>query len=174
MPSDASIGIKALQLRLGVPQHVLIHLCEKGVVEPELAQTSGRGKRRAFSERNVLEFAVALALRGMELPVSRIAVIVRLLASFLRAVSKAQPNLDVLAALSSGVLELVLYLHDDGRLVLSAHGRGLRGGLLLSAKLPESSKLGRSPSVVRLAALPADYDVRLEVNLTRIAQEALG
>ena len=70
MPAERPIPLKEVQLRLGVPQHVLIHLCEKGVIEPDFADTSGRGKRREFSQRNLFEFAVALALRQFELPVA--------------------------------------------------------------------------------------------------------
>ena len=34
MKADEPITLKQIQLRLGVPQHVLIHLCEKGVIAP--------------------------------------------------------------------------------------------------------------------------------------------
>ena len=82
--------MKEVQLRLGAPQHVLIHLCEKGVVEPDFAETEGRGKRREFSERNLFEFAVALTLRRFELPVATAAVVTRLLRSFARATGKTR------------------------------------------------------------------------------------
>lgn len=63
----APIALKEVQLKLGVPQHVLIHLSEKGVIVPDFAETSGRGKRREFSDRNLFDFGVALALRGFEI-----------------------------------------------------------------------------------------------------------
>src|SRR5258705_8134005 len=88
MAAEEPVTLKEVQLRLGVPQHVLIHLCEKGVIEPDFAETSGRGKRREFSRRNLFEFAVALALRKFELPVSTTAFVVRLLRSFVRATEK--------------------------------------------------------------------------------------
>jgi hypothetical protein len=43
MAPEEPMTLKEVQLRLGVPQHVLIHLCEKGVVEPEVAETSVGG-----------------------------------------------------------------------------------------------------------------------------------
>ena len=46
----------------GKPQHRLIDLCEKAVIQPDLRDVEGRGKSRRFSERN-LEFGVALRLR---------------------------------------------------------------------------------------------------------------
>lgn len=42
------LTLKAVQLKLGVPQHVLIHLCENRVVERDFAETAGRGKRRKY------------------------------------------------------------------------------------------------------------------------------
>ena len=38
-PEEQPITLKEVQLRLGVPQHVLIHLCEKGVIEPDFAES---------------------------------------------------------------------------------------------------------------------------------------
>jgi hypothetical protein len=75
MPAEEPIALKEVQLRLSVPQHVLIHLCEKGVIEPDFADTTGRGKRREFSQRNLFEFAVVLALRQFDLPASTIALL---------------------------------------------------------------------------------------------------
>src|SRR5687768_6012909 len=93
MPRAAEhpITLKEVQLRLGAPQHVLIHLCEKGVILPDFAETAGRGRPREFSRRNLFEFAVALTLRAFELPVATTAFIVRLLRSFEKATAKAVP-----------------------------------------------------------------------------------
>ncbi len=90
--SEQPVTLKEVQLRLGVPQHVLIHLCEKGVIEPDFTQTSARQKRREFSQRNLFEFGVALALDRLELPVAIVALPVRLLWSSILALGKAQPG----------------------------------------------------------------------------------
>lgn len=87
--ADTHITLKEVQLRLSVPQHVLIHLCEKGVIEPHFAETTGQSKRREFSERNVFEFAVALALRSLEVSVPTTALLVRLLRTFTKAAQHA-------------------------------------------------------------------------------------
>jgi len=70
------------------PQHRLIYLCEKGVVEPDLQDAEGRGSSRRFSNRNLLEFAVALRLRDLELPATLIAAVVRVLRAFEGAVGR--------------------------------------------------------------------------------------
>ena len=57
--------------RLDVPQHRLIHLCEKGIVIPGVHAASGRGSSRVFSAGNYLELAVALRLRDMFIPMYR-------------------------------------------------------------------------------------------------------
>ena len=134
MGTEEPITLKEVQLRLGVPQHVLIHLCEKGVIEPDFAETSGRGKRREFSERNVFEFAVALALRRLELPVATVALLVRILRSFVGSVGKAQPGFVLPESLGQGDADLALSLYDGERLVLIARLPTLGKPMLLSAE----------------------------------------
>src|SRR5688572_16528752 len=138
MTAKEPISLKEVQLRLSVPQHVLIHLCEKGVIEPDFAETSGRGKRREFSERNVFEFAVALALRRFELPVATTAFVIRVLRSFMRAVSKAVPDFELPGSLGQGNLALAIFFYDGDSLVLSVRSRALRRPLILRAKIPEA------------------------------------
>ncbi len=171
--SEEPITLKEVQLRLGQPQHVLIHLCEKGVIEPEFAETSGRGKRRQFSERNVFEFAVALALRRFELPVAMTALVIRVLRSFVRAVTKAAPGSEP-PSLVRSKLGLSLYFYDGESLVLSARGGGLQRPVVLRARGPLTSRAA-SPQVriEKLSELPKDYDVRLEIDLAAIARKTL-
>ena len=54
---------------LGHPQHRLIYLCEQGVVHP-VRDADGRGTSRLFSAANLLQFAIALHLRALEIPAS--------------------------------------------------------------------------------------------------------
>ena len=168
MSAEEPIALKEVQLRLGVPQHVLIHLCEKGVIEPDFAQTSGRGKRREFSRRNLFEFGVALALRRLELPVATVALLVRILRSFTRAVNKAVPGFTVPESLAEGDAEFALHLYDGERLVLVARSPSFAKPLSLSAKLGEAS-----PRVAKLDSLPERYEARLDVNLSEIAKNVL-
>lgn len=180
MPTGEPLTLKEVQLRLGVPPHVLIHLCEKGVIEPDFADTSGRGKRREFSERNLFEFAVALAVRQLEVPVATTVLVIRVLRSFTRAVSKAAPGFELPGSLASGKVALSLYLYDGGFLVLSARGGSLRRALVLRAKLPERAAGGRTTSsasasvrVEKLDAVPEHFQARLEIDLSEIARKVL-
>jgi DNA-binding transcriptional MerR regulator len=105
---------------LGEPQHRLIYLCEKGVVQPDLEDAKGRGSSRRFSARNLLEFAVALRLRELELPASIIGAITYSLRAFESKVQKQIPAFrlpeslrgagapDLRARISAGRLYLVL------------------------------------------------------------------
>lgn len=171
---DAPITLKEIQLRLGVPQHVLIHLCEKGVIEPDFAETSGRGKRREFSDRNVFEFAVALALRRFELPVATTALVIRILRSSTRAISKAAPAFELPGSLVQGNVALALFFYDGNSLVLSARGSALRQPLILRSKVPQSANNDKpTVRVEKLSELPAAFEVRLEIDLAAIAKNAL-
>ena len=60
-------------------QHRLIYLCEQQVVRPEHGDAEGRGSSRRFSTRNLLEFAISLRLRELQLPQSALLAVVRLL-----------------------------------------------------------------------------------------------
>ena len=62
---------------LSVAQHKLIHLCEKKVVVPDVHDARGRGSSRKFSKRNLFDFAVALEMRRLELPVSFVQAVLR-------------------------------------------------------------------------------------------------
>jgi hypothetical protein len=173
MRADGPVTLKEVQLRLGVPQHVLIHLCEKGVVQPDLAETSGRGKRREFSQRNVFEFAVALALRRFELPVATTALIVRVLRAFTRTVAKALPDVGVPSALADGRLALVLHLYDAKLIVLSAAGPRLPTPLLWSARIGNAThSADAAVRIMKHQALPETYEARLELDLSEIARNA--
>lgn len=171
MSAEEPITLKEVQLRLGVPQHVLIHLCEKGVVEPDFADTSGRGKRREFSERNLFEFGVALALRRFELPVAMTAFIVRTLRSFGPVVAKAWPGFALPGSLAGGAVDLALHIYDGEVLALTARGRGFTRPLTLCAKIGDPSRATDTvPRVTKLDQLPDEYEAHLEVNLSAIAR----
>ena len=77
-----------IQKHLDVPQHILIHLCEKGVITPDFADTEGRGRARAFSKRNLLEFALALHIRKFQIPVMVTKAILSVLRKFEEKVEK--------------------------------------------------------------------------------------
>jgi DNA-binding transcriptional MerR regulator len=82
MPPLQSFTLSEIARRLDVPQHRLIHLCEKGVVVPDVHGAAGRGSSRVFSARNFLELAVALRLRDLMLPVAAVGAVVHVLGAF--------------------------------------------------------------------------------------------
>lgn len=82
MASNRSFTLSEIARRLGVPQHRLIHLCEKGVVVPDVHGAAGRGSSRVFSSTNILELAVAMRLRDMMLPVAAVGAVVHVLRAF--------------------------------------------------------------------------------------------
>src|SRR5436305_2760929 len=82
MAEQRTYSLSEVARRLDVPQHRLIHLCEKAVVVPDVHDAAGRGSSRVFSERNFLELAVALRLREMMLPIAAAGGVVHVLRSF--------------------------------------------------------------------------------------------
>jgi hypothetical protein len=174
MRSESPITLKEVQLRLAVPQHVLIHLCEKRVVEPDFAETAGRGKRREFSERNLFEFGVALALRRFELPVLTTGVVIRVLRGFARTVGRSLPKLEFPRSLVEGRLGLELLLYEGDQLVLVGSGPSFNRSLLLGARIGAALRgVDAAPRVTKLASLPENFEARLQVDLCEIARKVL-
>jgi len=171
MAENEPITLKEVQLRLGVPQHVLIHLCEKGVIEPDFADTTGRGKRREFSQRNLFEFGVALSLRKFEIPVATTALVIRLLRSFARATKKLVPDFELPGFLLENDVELAFHIYDGDFLVFSARGGVLRKMVLLGVRIDPSREPSARPRIEKLDGLPPSFDARLDIDLSRIAQK---
>src|SRR5262249_1748286 len=179
---------------LGEPQHRLIYLCEKGVVQPDLEDAKGRGSSRRFSARNLLEFAVALRLRALELPASMIGAVTYTLRAFERKVQAQIHTFHLPESLRGAAAPDLRVLISDGRLYLSL-GTGkeipkVYGGIelrrLASGKtsmsigelqralvpLPSPKRTRRHvPNGDGLGPQDGEMHARVEISITSIAQE---
>lgn len=143
MPDGDSFTLSDLAKRLGVAQHRLIHLCEKGVVTPELGDAHGRGSTRLFSARNFLEMAVALRLRDMMLPVSAVRAIVQVLQTFERRLSKELPAFSLPQSLREDQAPDLRIVLSDGHSIFFSLGRGAQeakvfGGIPLQGLIDDN------------------------------------
>lgn len=176
---------------LGEPQHRLIYLCEKGVVHPDLEDAKGRGSSRRFSARNLLEFAVALRLRELELPASMIGAVTFTLRAFERKVQAQIHTFRLPESLRGAAAPDLRVLISDGQLYLSL-GTGknvpkVYGGIALRRFASGRASLGELQRA--LTPLPSPKPrrplrhgdgvgtpnggthARVEISITRIAQE---
>ena len=172
---------------LGEPQHRLIYLCEKGVVQPDLEDAKGRGSSRRFSAHNLLEFAIALRLRMLEIPAFSIGAITYTLRAFEHKVQQQIPDFCLPYGLrGAGAPDLRVIL-EEGRLYLTL-GTGqntpkVYGGVDLkklgrgknkkSAADLQRALVLRTPSG-RKTGHGANGEIgvaRVEMSITRIAQE---
>jgi DNA-binding transcriptional MerR regulator len=164
---------------LGVPQHRLIHLCEKHVVVPDLDNARGRGSSRGFSRRNLFEFAVALELRRLELPVSVIRAILQTVRSFEGATRQRLPGFMLPESLvGPRALDVSVLLVDGTTLYFSVAGKDARRTVVGGVDLPEGGRCSpkRSAPPRKLSGIDArrvieSAKVRTEVNLTGIARD---
>jgi hypothetical protein len=173
------------------PQHRLIYLCEKGVVEPDVEDAEGRGSSRRFSNRNLLEFAVALRLRDLELPATVIAAIVHVLRAFEGVLARESAGFRLPESLQTeGAPDLRVVIGDGRRLyfTLGMNGRQatMFGGIDLDA-LKTRTKEGRSRPKLKLVkpggsgsngaeagefgGLEGSRHTRVEISITHIAQD---
>lgn len=137
MASNRSFTLSEIARRLDVPQHRLIHLCEKGVVVPDVQRAAGRGSSRVFSSRNFLELAVALRLRDMMLPIAAIAAVVHVLEAFEGRLQEDFPHFALAHSLREGRSPDLRVIISDGQTIyfsLGAAGKQpkLFGGIPLA------------------------------------------
>ncbi len=167
---------------LGEPQHRLIYLCEKGVVQPDLQDAEGRGSSRRFSGRNLLEFGVALRLRALGIPASVIRAALHVLRRFEREVARQAPGFTLPGGLvGAKAPELKILIGDDRRLYFTLSVSGSRtktyGGIpLQDLAEPEAGGGTSGGGKRRLRAVGSEVEkpatrARVEVSVTGIAQD---
>jgi DNA-binding transcriptional MerR regulator len=186
MPASRSFTLSEIARRLDVPQHKLIHLCEKGVVVPEIHDAAGRGSSRVFSANNFLELAVALRLRDMMIPVSVAGAIVHVLRRFGQELQTAPGITSLAESLRGEDSPELRVIISDGETVyfsLAKPGRKpvlfggiplqplIRGSAAWDGKLKER---GTSPSVVAgnhpFGGPEGSKFARMELSVTSIAR----
>ena len=160
-----ALSLKEIQFRLGVPQHVLIHLCERGVIEPDLLDGKGRGKFRLFSKRNLFEFAVALEMRKYDLPLRLIAAVVKMLVHFEVAANNHLKGFSLPDSLAQSGVAFQLFLFDQDLLVFSVGHKLL---LSIDGILRDDRQVIR---LRKLTALPKDFRTCITINLEKIAAD---
>jgi DNA-binding transcriptional MerR regulator len=122
MAGDRSFTLSEIARRLEVPQHRLIHLCEKGVVVPDVHAAAGRGSSRVFSSRNFLELAVALRLRDMMLPVAAVGATIHVLRAFEERLRQDLPHFALANSLREDRAPDLRVIISDGRRIYFSLG----------------------------------------------------
>jgi len=170
------------------PQHRLIYLCEKGVVEPDLQDAKGRGSSRLFSARNLLEFAVALRLRELEIPAAVVGAVIYVLRAFEQRVAAEIAGFQLPASLREPKAPDLRAVIADGRRLYFTLRAGkapakVFGGLdlrALGSSRKSSRALAREIDIVDALVDRGSEDfggpersrhARIEVSITRIAQD---
>ena len=161
------------------PQHRLIYLCEKGVVQPDLQDAEGRGSSRRFSARNLLEFGVALRLRELGIPASVIGAVLHVLRGFESAIGKKLSGFELPGRLTvTGAPELKVIIGDDQRLYFSLEsGKGKAktyGGVSIHDLMVSGDDSDQHKKPIRGVgneAKPGQLLAKVEVSVTGIANE---
>ncbi|MBI2608301.1 MAG: hypothetical protein HYW47_01740 [Deltaproteobacteria bacterium] len=162
------LTLKEIQIKLGMPQHVLIHLCEKNVIVPEFEQTQGRGQWRKFSQKNLFEFIVALELRKYEISVSTTAIIMKVISSFEKAVQKKLKNFNLPHTLVEKKIPLNFYIFNGNDLLFEIKKSVM--GFDLQKVIRGNIK---NIHLKNMSALPKKYESLLKLDLVALAEKAL-
>jgi hypothetical protein len=165
------------------PQHRLIYLCERGAIVPDRGDARGRGSSRGFSERNILEFALALRLRKLELPVTVVAAVVRVLRRFAEVVRNNELEFDIVTSLRGpNAVDLRILVKDGEQLFFllaaSAGPTKLFGPLdftKFGGRRPPSvprriPELRTRPPQEHLGGPEGSREARIEVSVTEVAK----
>ena len=168
--------------RLDVPQHRLIHLCEKQVVVPDVQDAGGRGSSRIFSARNFLELAVALRLRDMMLPVSTAGAIVHVMRAMEDRLRGELPGFSLVTGLAEANAPDLRVIISDGHLIFFSLGPAgknpkLFGGVSIEDVSGNALAAGEQLRPVDVHSEKGTFGApegsrfsRTEVSLTAIAQ----
>ena len=187
MAVGRSYTLSELARRLDAPQHQLIHLCEKGVVVPDVQDAHGRGSSRVFSPRNVLEMTMALRLRAAMLPVAAVGAVVRVLGAFESQLQRAASDFSLPGSLRDQGAPDLRVIISDGRAIYCSLGEvgakpKLFGGIPLerfTADRPGSIKTtaatpthtaGSGDGGATFGGPEGSEFVRLELSVTEVAQ----
>jgi DNA-binding transcriptional MerR regulator len=168
--------------RLDVPQHRLIHLCEKQVVVPDVQEAGGRGSSRIFSARNFFELAVALRLRDMMLPVSAAGAIVHVMRAMEDRLGDELPGFSLVTGLAGETAPDLRVIISDGHLIFFALGPAgknpkLFGGVSIEDVAGNADVAGDQLRVIEAQNAKGAFGgpegsrfSRTEISLTAIAQ----
>lgn len=173
--TEKVLSLKQIQGKLQTKAHVLIHLCEKGVIEPDLQKTEGRGIRREFSERNLFEFAVALTIRKYGIPVATTAAVIRLLRSFERFTRDRVRGFTLLSYLSQQDENstILVFIYDGEYIVFGV----AKAGKLVVITGFDITKLisayDRQIKFDHLQSLPVHFSSYLKLDLKELAHHHL-
>ncbi len=188
MGADGVWTLSEVARLFGQPQHRLIHLCEKGVIRADFEEARGRGSSRRFSRRNLLQFAVALKLRELMVPVAPIGAVVHVLDAFEKVLAREMPGFRLPDSLAeSGAPELRVIITDGCILFFALHLKNsdpkLFGGIDLDAVAAEgpvvAGRVSRRLKPVKpgKGVLEAVFGPeaeseggRIEVSVTRLAR----
>jgi DNA-binding transcriptional MerR regulator len=182
MAEEKTFSLSDVARRLDVPQHRLIHLCEKGVVVPDVHDATGRGSSRVFSAGNVLELAVALRLREMMLPVTTAGAVVHVLRAFGKRLSRDLPHTSLTESLRDKRAPDLRVIISDGHTIYFSLGMPgqrpkLFGGIPLDQLTGNGKRFSGRIDPVRSTASSAlggpepSQFARLEISITAIARD---
>ncbi len=195
MSSHSEWALSEVARLLGAPQHRLIYLCEKGVIVPDFGNAKGRGSSRRFSSRNLLEFALALKLRELTLPVDTVAAIIYVLRAFEVKLADEIKGFDLVRGLREKTAPDLRIIISDGRQLYFSLGTGagyprLFGGLDFHGLATKRSKPGMRRKekitaneigkgvILKPATLPSEFGgpegsehARIEISVTHIAKD---
>ena len=186
MPAARSFTLSEIARRLDVPQHRLIHLCEKGVVVPEVHDASGRGSSRVFSATNFLELAIAIRLRDMMLPVTLTGAVIHVLRAFEARLKDEIRGFSLAASLRTDSAPDLRMIVSDGQQLFFSLGEPAKktrlfGGVPLDAvnggggswdgqfKSVQMPTVGRERQT-RVGGPERSQFARLELSVTAVAQ----
>jgi hypothetical protein len=189
MATGRSFTLSELARDLETPQHRLIHLCEQGVIAPELQDARGRGTSRVFSTRNFLEFAIAIRLRAAMLPVAAVGAVLRVLRIFEGRLHRELTEFSLPESLRVSDAPDLRIIVSDGSIIyfslaLAGGEAKLFGGVPLDQitgdKPPPISSIGVAPAEptsgngtngTGFGGPERSRFVRLELSITEVARD---
>ena len=121
---------------LQVPQRDLLRLCEEGIIMPEFSDPNNGDEAHQFSQRNLVEFAVALEMRKLQFSFDTVHLVISVLKKFLEEVKKGIPDYSPLHLGNKNYPRLIIRIKETETLIFSIYRTSKKSWMHRACPIP--------------------------------------
>ena len=114
----------------------LLRLCEEGIIMPEFSDPNNGGEGHRFSQRNLVEFAVALEMRKLQFSFDTVHLVISVLKKFLEEVKKGIPDYSPLHLGNKNYPRLIIRIKETETLIFSIYRTSKKSWMHRACPIP--------------------------------------
>ena len=121
---------------LNTPQQNLLRLCEEGIIMPEFSDPNNGDEAHQFSQRNLVEFAIALQMRKLQFSFDTVHLVISVLKKFLEEVKKGIPDYSPLHLGNKNYPRLIIRIKETETLIFSIYRTSKKSWMHRTCPIP--------------------------------------